>query len=441
MKKVIIYRTYVLILFRKGDTMGGQRIYECIDLKSFYASIECAARGLDPMKTNLVVADPERGNGTICLAVSPSLKALGVRNRCRVFEIPKGIDYIMAEPRMQMYIDCSAEIYGIYLKYIAKEDIHVYSIDEAFMDVTDYLRFYHLSQKEMGMKIMQDIYDTVGIRATCGIGTNLYLAKIALDIMAKHAPDFIGELTEETYCRELWHHKPLEDFWRVGRGTVKRLADVGILDMYDIAHADEKLLYKLFGVNAEYLIDHSWGRESCTMKDIKEYSSSTHSLSQGQVLFHDYKYDEALTVVKEMADALCLDMVKRGVVSNHISLYVGYSDDAIRSAGAAETISVTTNSARVMTKAFTDLYTSIADKFHTIRRINLSADNVIPEEDEQYDLFTSFEDLDRDRRAQKAVIRIKEMYGSNSILKGTDFMEGATTKDRNHQIGGHKSGR
>ena len=421
--------------------MGGQRIYECIDLKSFYASIECVARGLDPMTTNLVVADPERGNGTICLAVSPSLKALGVRNRCRVFEIPRGIDYIMAEPRMQMYIDCSAEIYGIYLKYIAKEDIHVYSIDEAFMDVTDYLRFYHLTQKEMGMKIMQDIYDMVGIRATCGIGTNLYLAKIALDIMAKRAPDFIGELTEDKYCRELWHHTPLTDFWRVGRGTVKRLADVGIMDMYDTAHADEKLLYKLFGVNAEYLIDHAWGRESCTMADIKAYSSSSHSLSQGQVLFHDYKYDEALTIVKEMADALCLDMVKKGLVSNHISLYVGYSDDSIRSAGAAKTISVTTNSVRVMTKGFTDLYAGITDKLHTIRRINLSADNVIPEENEQYDLFTSPHELDRDRRAQKAMIRIKEMYGSNAVLKGTDFMEGATTKDRNHQIGGHKSGR
>ena len=235
----------------KGNNGMGSRIYVCIDLKSFYASVECVERGLDTMTTNLVVADPDRSEKTICLAVSPAMKALGVKNRCRVFEIPKGIDYIMAQPRMQLYIDYSAKIYGIYLKYISKEDIHVYSIDEVFMDVTEYLSLYGMTAKELGIRIMQDIFDTVGIRATCGIGTNLYLAKIALDITAKHAKDFIGELDEESYKRTLWHHRPLTDFWRVGHGLAGRLAQAGIYDMAQITEADEQILYDMIGIDAE----------------------------------------------------------------------------------------------------------------------------------------------------------------------------------------------
>ena len=240
--------------------MNKERKYSCIDLKSFYASVECRERGLDPMKSNLVVADPERTDKTICLAVSPAMKAKGVPGRCRVFEIPGGIEYIMAPPRMQLYIDYSAAIYGIYLKYISKEDIHVYSIDEVFMDMTDYLKLYQMTEKELSMRIMQDIFDSTGITATAGIGTNLYLAKVALDITAKHVPDHIGILNEESYCQTLWDHKPLTDFWRIGKGTVNRLGRAGITTMGEVAHADEDLLYRMFGVDAELLIDHAWGR-------------------------------------------------------------------------------------------------------------------------------------------------------------------------------------
>lgn len=252
-----------------------QHTYLCIDLKSFYASVECVALGLDPMTTNLVVADPDRGDKTICLAITPAMKALGIKNRCRLFEIPKHVPYRIATPRMQKYIDTAADIYAIYLKYIAKEDIHVYSIDEAFMDVTDYLALYQLSARQLGQRIMDDIYHSTDIRATCGVGTNLYLAKVALDITAKHAPDFIGELDEESYRKTLWNHKPLTDFWRVGTGISRRLDPFGIRTMKDIAEADENFLYRLFGVDAELLIDHAWGREPVTIADIKNYNRRT----------------------------------------------------------------------------------------------------------------------------------------------------------------------
>ena len=277
-----------------------EKVYLCIDLKSFYASVECVERGLDPMTTNLVVADPSRSEGTICLAVSPSMKALGVKNRCRVFEIPKSIDYIMAPPRLQKYIDYSAEIYGVYLNYISKDDIYVYSIDECFLDVTDYLKLYNKTPREMAVFLMGEITSQVGVRATCGIGTNLYLAKVALDITAKHSPDFIGELNEISYRETLWDHKPITDFWRVGRGTAKRLAKYGIYTMGDITEADEDLMYKVFGIDAELLIDHAWGLEPTTIKDIKAYKPKSNSLSRGQVLMRDYSFEEGRLIVKEM---------------------------------------------------------------------------------------------------------------------------------------------
>ena len=273
-----------------------QHIYLCIDLKSFYASVECVARGLDPMTTNLVVADPERSEKTICLAITPAMKALGIKNRCRLFEIPKHVSYRIATPRMQKYIDTAADIYAIYLKYISKEDIHVYSIDEAFMDVTDYLPLYQISARQLGQRIMEDIYRTTGIRATCGVGTNLYLAKVALDIAAKHSDDFIGELDENTYRHTLWNHKPLTDFWRVGPGIAKKLEPFGIRTMKDIAEADEDFLYHLFGVDAELLIDHAWGKEPVTIADIKNYHSRTNCLTSGQVLSCDYPFDKGLQI-------------------------------------------------------------------------------------------------------------------------------------------------
>lgn len=295
--------------------MADNRSYICIDLKTFYASVECVDRELDPMTTNLIVADLERSEKTICLAISPAMKALGIRNRCRVFEIPKGIEYIAAPPRMKRYIEVSADIYEIYLNYISKDDIHVYSIDEVFMDVTNYLSLYHMSAKELGIRIMEEVLEKTGIRATCGIGTNLYLAKVALDITAKHSSDGIGFLTEELYCKELWKHRPISDFWRVGNGIARRLERYGIYDMEGVAHADEELLYHEFGIDAELLIDHAWGREPVTMQDIKNDKSRNKCLTSGQVLMRDYGHEEGKLIIKEMMDLLCLDMVEQGLVT------------------------------------------------------------------------------------------------------------------------------
>lgn len=281
----------------------------CIDLKSFYASVECVERGLDPMTTNLVVADPERSDKTICLAITPAMKKLGIRNRCRVFEIPKAVPYIMAEPRMKLYIDYAAAIYNIYLHYISKEDIHVYSIDEAFLDVTSYLKLYHMTARELAKTIMQDILQQTGIQSTCGIGTNLYLAKVALDILAKHSDDAIGYLDESLYREKLWQHKPLTDFWRIGPGISRKLTNYGITTMESIASSNEDFLYRLFGIDAELLIDHAWGREPTTIADIKAYMPKTNCVTSGQVLMRDYEFAEGLLIVKEMADLLKLFLV------------------------------------------------------------------------------------------------------------------------------------
>ncbi len=417
-----------------------EKVYLCIDLKSFYASVECVERGLDPMTTNLVVADPSRSEGTICLAVSPSMKALGVKNRCRVFEIPKSIDYIMAPPRLQKYIDYSAEIYGVYLNYISKDDIYVYSIDECFLDVTDYLKLYNKTPREMAVFLMGEITSQVGVRATCGIGTNLYLAKVALDITAKHSPDFIGELNEISYRETLWDHKPITDFWRVGRGTAKRLAKYGIYTMGDITEADEDLMYKVFGIDAELLIDHAWGRESVTMRDIKSYKSQTHSLTQGQVLMSDYSFETGLTIAKEMMDIMCLDMVDKGLVSKSFTLYVGYAGSAgIPMTRGTFSLDTETNASSVLIPKVADLYRQIVNPAYEIRRMFINCNNVVPEEYMQYSFFMPAENLERDRKVQKAVLEIKNKFGKNAILKGLNFEEGATTRERNQQIGGHKA--
>ena len=417
------------------------RTYVCIDLKSFYASVECRERGLDPITTKLVVADPERTQKTICLAVSPALKALGIPGRCRVFEIPEGIKYIMAPPRMQLYIDYSAEIYGIYLKYIAKEDIHVYSIDEVFMDVTDYLTMYEMSAKELSIKIMQDIYETTGITATCGIGTNLYLAKVALDITAKHVEDHIGELTEESYRRTLWRHQPLTDFWRVGAGVQRRLRSMGISTMEEIAKADEEALYKMFGIDAELLIDHAWGWEPTLMSDIKAYKAKSNSISSGQVLSCDYNFEDGKLATKEMADLLCLELVEKGLVTNSITLHVGYTRRAEKkSAHGTISMTVTTSSAKQIRSYTERLYEQIVDCFVPVHRISLTFNNVVDEMYQQYDLFTDPAELEREHKIQKAMLDIKGKYGKNAILKGMNLQEAATTRERNQQIGGHKSG-
>lgn len=416
------------------------RRYIIIDLKSFYASVECVERGMDPMATKLVVADVEREKGTICLAITPALKELGIKNRCRLYEIPDNVTYIIAPPRMQLYIDYSACIYSIYLKYLAKEDIHVYSIDEAFMDVEKYIKLYNKSAREIGIMIRDDILRTTGIPATCGVGTNLYLAKIALDITAKKSPDRIGELDEETYISQLWNHKPLSDFWRIGPQTEKKLARFGIYTMKDIATADEKFLYKMFGVDAELLIDHAWGREPTTMADIKSYTPKSKSLSTGQVLLRDYSFDEAKLVVKEMLDLLCYDLVKEERITDSISMAIGYSYTyGIAATGGTVKYNDASNSAIKLMPELVDLFKRTTYWNVPIRRINLCANKLYDETERQYDLFHSPESLDKEKLLQEAVVNIKERYGKNAILKGINLDHSGTTIMRNQQIGGHKS--
>lgn len=426
--------------------MNEEAAYLCIDLKSFYASVECAERHLDPMTTNLVVADPERSDKTICLAVSPSMKALGVKNRCRVFEIPKGIDYIMAEPRMQKYIDYAAEIYGIYLSHVSPEDIHVYSVDECFIDVTGYRKPYQKSARELALMFMEEIRQKLGIRATAGIGTNLYLCKIALDITAKHAADFIGELNEESYKRTLWDHKPLTDFWRIGSGIAKRLADRGIYTMRDIAHADEDMLYKLFGVDAELLIDHAWGRESTTIRDIKQFRPKSSGLSSGQVLMRDYKFEEARIVMKEMVEAMCLEMVKKGVMTRSVSFYAGYSNSLdVPLSGGTASLPEESNSDTEWIRAVMEVFDAVMDHDLPVRRLGVSCNNVVKDTGIRqlsfFDTQGSGAEREREKKLMETVLSIKERFGSNAVLKGRDLSEGATARERNEQIGGHKRGK
>lgn len=413
--------------------------YICIDLKSFYASCECVERGLDPFKVNLIVADPTRTEKTICLAATPAIKKLGVPNRCRVFQIPKNIKYIMAPPRMKLYIEYSAKVYGIYLKYFAPEDIHVYSVDEAFMDVTHYLSLYKKNAKELAITILNDIKNSLGLTATCGIGTNLYLAKIALDITAKHADDFIGELTEESFKETLWDHQPLTDFWMIGKGTVSRLAKVGIFTMRDIAMADEELLFKLFGINAELIMDHAWGIEPTRIEDIKNYKTKSTSISSGQVLSRDYNYKDCRLIVKEMCDLLCLELVKKHMITDNIGLTLGYSFGVDRKPiSASEKLTISTSSNRVLTDAVINMYDRIADPDIYYRRVYIFFNNLEDESYEQFDLFTSPEVMTKDRKLQQAALDIKSKYGKNAILKGMNLEEAGTTIERNGQVGGHK---
>ena len=501
-----------------------QRVYIAIDLKSFYASIECAERGLDPMTTNLVVADLGRTEKTICLAVSPSLKAYGIPGRPRLFEVIQrvkavnaerlrripshlfteksynanalkidrnlALDYIVATPRMTLYVDYSTRIYNIYLKYIAPEDIHVYSIDEVFMDVTAYLDTYKLTARELAMKIILDVLKTTGITATAGIGTNLYLAKIAMDIWAKHIPADkngvrIAELDEMSYRRELWSHKPLTDFWRVGRGYAKKLESVGLNTMGDIARCsiggpkdyyNEELLYKLLGINAELLIDHAWGWEPCTIADIKAYKPASNSISSGQVLQSPYPNDKAKLVVREMTELLVLDLVDKGLVTDQLVLTVGYDIDNIKKANSYKgeitidrygrkvpksahgsiNLGKYSSSTKGIVQAAMDLFDRIVDKDLLVRRLTVVANHVIAQSDipdengyEQLDLLGYAEaeakrekeaaELEKEKKMQQAILGIKKKYGKNAILKGMNLEEGATAKDRNNQIGGHKA--
>ena len=423
--------------------MGRQKSFICIDLKSFYASVECVERGLDPFKANLVVADPTRSQSTICLAITPAMKKLGVKNRCRIHEIPAGIEYITAMPRMQLYIDYSARIYSIYLRYVSKEDIHVYSIDECFMDVTNYLSLYHMTGKEMAVELMDAVMKETGITATAGIGTNLYLAKVAMDIVAKHVEDHIGILNEISYRQQLWDHRPLSDFWRIGSRTEKKLAGYGIHTMGDIAYTSvtsEDWLYKMFGIDAELLIDHAWGLESCDIHDIKNYHTEEHSLSNGQVLMRNYSFEEAAVVVREMTDVLVLDLVSKGLITGSVTLWIAYDHRYERpsSHGTVRLTSLTNSSSTIMDEV-DKLYQKITDRHTGIRRIEICANRVMPEGYLQYDLFTDPATVEKEKNLQQAILDVKKKYGKNAIMRGANLLDCSTYRERNNQIGGHRA--
>ena len=417
--------------------MEKQRIYYCIDMKCFFASVECAERGLDPFTTPLVVADEARGIGALCLAVSPYLKKLGVKNRCRLFEIPKHISYQIAKPRMQKYIEYAADIYGIYLRYISPNDIHVYSIDESFIDATDYLKCYRKEPMEFARFLVSEIAREKKIPATVGVGTNLYLSKIALDITAKRSPDHMAFLDEETYQKTLWHHQPLEDFWQISSGTVKRLLRCGILDMKGIAQANEQMLYRLFGVNAELLIDHAWGRESCRIEDIKNYRAKSHSISSSQILFSDYSFEKAYMVLCEMVRNSCQDMMRRGVITSGVSIYVGYSREVLPAAKGRVKMNATTQVYSVILPYVRALFEKIVDRCTPIRRLGLTFSPIVSNGWEGYDLFTDVEAVEREKTLEHTVIGIKDKFGKNAMLRLTDLQEGATARERNKLIGGH----
>lgn len=417
-----------------------EKIYFCIDLKSFYASVECVDRNLDPFKTNLVVADPSRGNGAICLAVSPAMKKLGVKNRCRIYEIPKNIKYIVATPRMKKYMDYSSKIYEIYLKYVSKDDIHVYSIDEAFLDVTNYLNLYNVTYEELCIMIIKDILNSTSITASAGMGTNLYLAKVALDIMAKRSNTNIGFLNEELYKKELWYHKPLEDFWQIGKGISNRLKKLGIETMYEISICPEHILYKEFGVNAKFMIDHSIGVEPCTIKDIKSYKPKSKSISFSQILFEDYSYEKAKLILKEMIDTGSLELVNKGVCTDTIHLYIGYSKDKIKSSSSSKKLLEPTNIYSILLDSFLNLYEKITDKKTSIRKIGVAFLNIETKKSEQLNLFSNYEKEKEEEQLEVTINKIKNKHGKNSILRGISLEDGATAKQRNKMIGGHKSG-
>ncbi|MBR7100904.1 MAG: DNA repair protein [Clostridia bacterium] len=417
-----------------------ERMYACIDLKSFYASCECVERGLDSMKTNLVVADPARGKGAICLAVSPSLKAHGVRNRCRLYEIPDGLEYIVALPRMKLYMEYSAKIYSIYLKYISKEDIHVYSIDECFIDLTDYMKIYGMSEMELAKMLMDKVLEETGIYATAGVGTNMFLAKVALDITAKYARNRMRFLDKAAFEREIWHHRPITDIWNVGRGIALRLEKHGVYDLFGVCAMSEKTLYKEFGVNAEFLIDHAHGEESCTIRDIQSYQTKSSSISNGQILFEDYNYDDAKIVLREMVDMLSLDLVDKGLLTNSISLNVGYSKDVINAAGGTKRLGEYTNSSKKLVKYFLDYFDSKVKRGYPIRKINIGFNNLTDDYGLTIDIMGDSDEEVKERNLQKTVIAIKKKYGKNAILKGTSLEERATGQMRNKLIGGHNGG-
>lgn len=415
-------------------------VYCCIDLKSFYASVECVERGLDPFKANLIVADPDRKDGTICLAISPAMKNLGIKNRCRLYEIPKNVDYIVAKPRMKLYMEKSAQIFSIYLRYISADDIHVYSVDECFIDLTDYVKIYDMTPEEICAMLLYEVKKETGICATVGIGTNLFLAKVALDITAKHAKNFTAFLDETLFKLKIWHHRPITDVWNIGRGTAKRLEKHGLYDLYDVAHADEDILYKEFGINAELLIDHSKGIEPCTIKDIHEYNTKHTSFSNSQILFSDYSFSDAFTILKEMVEQNVLELVEKDLVCDSVSLSIGYSDRTIKHTGASQKLGEFTNSHKKIFKHFKDIYFSTTLKDTGIRKITVGLNNTVLNTFLNYNFLDDYRELKKENILYKTVANIKGKYGKNALLKGVSYQKEGTARERNKLIGGHNGG-
>lgn len=416
------------------------RTNTCIDMKTFYASVECRERGLNPFETNLVVADVSRGSNALCLAVSPKLKAQGVRNRCRLSEIPRGIKYIIAPPQMALYIEVAADIYDIYLDYMSPEDIHVYSIDESFIDITPYLKIYNMDAMSFVKMLVDEIAIRAKIPATAGIGTNLYLAKIALDITAKKNKSHIAYLDEETYRETLWSHRPVKDFWNVGEGTANRLARLAMYDMRGVAKGPVDLLYRTFGVNAELLIDHAWGRETCTMADIKSYKSKSRSISFSQILPRDYSFEEAKIVMSEMVQQGAYELMKRHFVTSRVNIHVSYTHSEIPSARAAARLGVVTALKSKIDPVVIGLYEKNVDRTVKIRRLELAFEDVVDESYEHYNLFTNMAEVEKEKNCEHTVLGIKEKYGKNAVLVGTNLLECATQRERNTLIGGHRAG-
>lgn len=416
------------------------RIYCCIDLKSFFASVECVERGLDPFKSKLVVADPDRGSGTICLAVSPAMKAVGVKNRCRIFEIPKGLEYIVAKPRMKLYMKKSLQIYSVYLRFVSSEDILVYSIDECFIDFTEYVKLYGKSGKELAKLLIDEVYKETGIRAAAGVGTNLFLAKVALDVTAKHAADFIGYLDESEFKKTIWRHKPITDIWNIGNGTAERLKKYGIYDLYGVAHYPEESLYREFGVNAELLIDHANGIEPCTIKDAHAYKSKTASLSNGQVLFSDYSKEDALIILKEMTDALVCELIEKQLATDSVSVLIGFADKTLPIRGGTTKLPSYTDSYKTVLSYIEKLFDKFAPNGYKIRKINVGLNNLVHKDYVVYDLFTDKEKSDKEASLLQTVVNVKKKYGKNALLRGTSYQDKATARMRNGLIGGHNGG-
>lgn len=415
------------------------RHYVCIDLKCFYASVECADLGLDPFETNLVVADKCRGEGTICLAITPAMKALGIRNRCRVFEIPRGVEFIERRPRMRRYMEEAAQIYRIYLRYFSPEDIHVYSVDECFIDVTPYLRLYGETPEGVARTLMRLVREERHICATAGVGTNLFLAKVALDVCAKHEESHIGTLDEAAFRRAIWHHRPLTDIWGIGPRTARRLERYGAYDLAGITRVDEELLYGEFGTNAEYLIDHAWGREPCTMADIHAWHPQSHSISNGQVLMHDYPCDQAEVVFREMLDASCLELVERGAACTGVSLWVGYScrEEGEPGVGASRRLAAPTDSRGQISGLLCGLWASSVDRGRHVRRLGVGLTGLVPAGCSQPSLFEDAGALEREHELSLASVAVRDRFGRNALVRGINFRPGSTGRARNEQVGGH----